>query len=175
MNTFRGIIDSKFLKQKSSLKEDSFDTNKNQYLFIEELESYCFDKIVAQEMTILPCKSVDSMFFGTKKDKLFLIEFKNQETIKHDDIKIKIYETLIFMLEKLKLPYELLFKEMVEIIIVYNPMGNYKMRRHYEKINNPETNPLKRYEKVALLTEYSKVNAFICSPEELSNYLKEYH
>lgn len=99
---------SKLLKihenAKSTLKECSFDNDKNQYLTLLELECINFDKVksnYAEKVNISEMCSVDAALY--KDNKLYFIEFKNQTSVKWKEVRLKVHESILILKEELKL------------------------------------------------------------------------
>jgi hypothetical protein len=108
----------------STLKDTSKDDNGN-VMTTSELGAINFDKVKENYIKALGVydkdfwpKSNDALIF-IKNDKAAFIEFKNQEKPKAKDLRIKIADSMLILMDIIKKDMDYFRKE-VEYILVYN-------------------------------------------------------
>jgi len=126
-NQVKDIYDDMLLEFPDTLKNTSMDKNKqsvDNYMTMCETKVVNFDTfknkfIKNMKLTTIP-KSCDALYM-TKYNELFMIEFKNGiiEVLKNYEIKVKIYESLLILCEKLSQTIEYMRKNL-SFILVYN-------------------------------------------------------
>lgn len=101
----------------STLKECSFDSANSVYLVEEAIECINFDVVkstFARNTQISEMSSVDAFFM--KDNKYYLIEFKNQHSVKWKDVRLKVHESLLILKNDLGINGNELYK--IEVITV---------------------------------------------------------
>jgi hypothetical protein len=131
-------------KHIKSLKETSYDPTHDEYMSEADLPVYNFDAIKDEYVSDMglsetPC-SCDALYYNRKAEEYYLIEFKNGiiDNLKNYEIKLKLYDSLLILLDLINKTAEYSRKHVI-YILVYNDTKEHTSKQYKQIFINKIT------------------------------------
>lgn len=174
MENVRNNLDKNYAHAISTLKNCSYDSENKIYLCDFEEEVYDFDVIkerYCERMRYKDMASMDSLIEVNKKNMLFLVEFKNKDSLPYKDIRAKIHDSLFIMENDFQVPREMF--SMFELIVVYNPKKKQRtnlrgIREHFRELAGEEHDEIEHFQ---MFKDIYNIRSLKFSNEDFLEYL----